>query len=457
MADPNDVQLEKTAYEKFGATIGQWTSSAGGVVTNAGNRIVNDTIAAADRIPGTVGDIAGGMLGAAITNKVGQAINGITGKVDSLVNQGVGKLMNKMFGGAWKPSSTSVSGGLEDGVWESVKYASDLIPSAPKYKFLFKVQFGFSDGHCARDFYYYVRSIDKPKISFVYEDVNYYNYRTKVLTKTTHDPLSMSFYDDQTNTVFSFFQLYRSIVSPIANHSNVIAAEQRGMYNGPDSTASSSSGPGVLSFIKLQQLYGNGTASNIYTFINPRIENFDFDGVDHEDSQFNSVTVQFNYDNLFLETVQLGTIYDWGMTDLLKGGGSGGVSGGTSTGLGSQQQMSLFGSSGSQFGGSSMNGVKSFNCAGGQGPFNIKKMIAGAVGGALSQAASSVSYTINTQVNNTIRSMTSGVMSQASAGLSSLADDSFASVMASSQKARDDVRAASSALDAKLNPMAARE
>ena len=422
MADETDgsVKLEKSAFEKFGAAVGEWTSSAGNTVTDAGNRIIGDAALAANRIPGTMGSVAGNMLGAAATNAVAGVINNITGKVDSLINRGVGTLMNKMFGGAWKPSSTSVAGGLEDGIWESVKYASDLIAGAPKYKFLFKVQFGFSDGHCARDFYYYIRSIDKPKISFQYEDVNFYNYRTKVLTKTTHDPLSMSFYDDQTNTVFSFFQLYRSIVSPIANHANVIGAEQRGMYNGPDSTASSLSAGPVLSYIKLQQLYGNGTASNIYTFINPRIENFDFDGVDHEDSQFNSVTVQFNYDNLYLETIQLGTIYDWGMTDLLKGGGAGGVSGGMSSGLGYQNQISVGGSSGAQFPGSPATAVKTFNCNGGQGPFNIKKMIAGAVGGPLSQAARSVSFTINTQVNNTIRSMASSALSQAAAGLGGL-------------------------------------
>jgi len=420
MANPSDVTLEKTAFERFGAAVGEWTTTSGAQVASSGNRILSDTAAAAERIPGTVGSVAGGLAGAAVTNIVGNAINSITGKVDSLISSGVGTLMNKMFGGSWKPSSSSVSGGLEDGIWESVKYASDLIPGAPKYKFLFKVQFGFSDGHCARDFFYYVRSIDKPKISFQYEDVNYYNYRTKVLTKTTHDPLSMSFFDDQTNTVFSFFQLYRSVVSPVANNSNLISAEQRGMYNGPESTASSLSGPGVLSYIKLQQLYGNGTSSNIYTFLNPRIENFDFDGVDHEDSQFNSVTVQFNYDNLFLETVQLGTIYDWGMTDMLKGGGSGGIAGGTSTGLGNQQSMSLYGSSGSQFSSNAMNGVKSFNCSGGQGPFNIKSMIATAVGTGLTQAAGSAAFSINTQVNNTIRSMTSGVLSQAAAGLSGL-------------------------------------
>src|ERR1035437_2679850 len=70
------------------------------------------------------------------------------------------------------------------GEWESIHYADDLNAHHPKFKFLFKVEFkGFPGG----SFSYFVHRCDKPKVRFNHTEVNFYSFRTKVLTSTSFD------------------------------------------------------------------------------------------------------------------------------------------------------------------------------------------------------------------------------------------------------------------------------
>ena len=212
--------------------------------------------------------------------------------------------------------------------------SSDLAWYQPKQKHLFTVTFNFNPRaiggttealEVARYFTFFVDRVDKPKVNFVYEDVNMYNYRTKVLTKIEHQPLSLTFIDDALNAVSDFFNIYRKLLSPISRMD-----ELGDGYNGPQETlgfgtdpsnpstidtskgSSASMGPlsqnqvNVLKNIIIRQVYSVGHYYECeYVFNNPRIVRFDFDDVDHSQSQYNVSQVEFEYDNLYIQNYKL--------------------------------------------------------------------------------------------------------------------------------------------------------
>ena len=117
-----------------------------------------------------------------------------------------------------------------DGSFYASSYAHALAGATsyrPKLKFLFKVEFIFTQqakdafpsifGHAgSNDFTFMVRSVDRPKIDFEYEDdVNMYNFRTKVLKKIRHRELTVTFMDDTGNRVLNFFRALMMMQSPI--------------------------------------------------------------------------------------------------------------------------------------------------------------------------------------------------------------------------------------------------
>lgn len=221
------------------------------------------------------------------------------------------------------PVPSVVSGGT-GGEWESVHYADDLNAHHPKFKFLFKVGFyGFG----ARDFHYYVHRCDKPKVKFNHTDVNYYNFRTRVLTSTSFDLLTFTFLDEIGNSVHEFFASYLKKRSKQGDGK----ANIDGGYN------YSSSLPYDNGFSKgqkviIEQIFANGAQSNRFTLINPRVESFDFDELSMEQNAGNMLNVTISYDAITCQTVGYSTIHSWGQTDLLKGGGtSGGSNGGQSS------------------------------------------------------------------------------------------------------------------------------
>lgn len=218
------------------------------------------------------------------------------------------------------PSASPVSS-----TWQSPKYGDDLINLAPKHRFLFKVRFYFTPAYQAasgRDvFSFLIKNVDKPKVTYEYQPVNMYNFRTQVLTNIKHEQLNMTFHDDIGNHVLHFFDAYRRAYSPISRYSGdydppkSTSFEDQGMnfnYEDPNTLLggeySASRGAllkgeiNVLSKIELEQIYAHGTRRNVFKFINPRIEQFDFDNVDHTESNCNEMTVSFTYDTLLLHT-----------------------------------------------------------------------------------------------------------------------------------------------------------
>jgi hypothetical protein len=88
----------------------------------------------------------------------------------------------------------------------------------------------------------------------------------------------------------------------------------------------------VLDSVIIRQIFAHGTRMCEYTFHNPRILRFDFDEVNHETGEGNGLSVQFDYDALYVSEMKNtdGTPAPmWGKTDILgnrPGSGSGGIS-----------------------------------------------------------------------------------------------------------------------------------
>ena len=207
-------------------------------------------------------------------------------------------------------------------------YAIDLVRTrAPKYKFLFIVQFTFTTQYNylqKHDFAFGVKKSSRPGVKFTQEDVNYYNFRTKVTTKTEFEEIAMSFHDDIGNKAMEFYNEYRRALSPIANMSNLMSPTEDGLnfdetvmvrsglthdenrnYNMYTASRGPINGDGmnVIDNIKLYHVYDAGRYANIYTFLNPRITQMDLDDVDMTASQDGSeFSMKFNYDTVYIQT-----------------------------------------------------------------------------------------------------------------------------------------------------------
>jgi hypothetical protein len=226
-----------------------------------------------------------------------------------------------------------------DGSWHTTSYAASLVNSSfrPKLKFLFRVEFLFkqtpdvqqflSAAKIDRNFVFMIKSVDRPKIDFEYEDVNMYNFKTRVLKNIKHRELTMTFMDDVGNNVYEFFRFMMMVHSPITRRSATAGFDIASAYaaysagNGmlfTDGIGDSAVGNdfahrgvidtdvgGIIQAIKISQMFvdpsatgglGNAAKEVAFFFINPRVVSFDLDDMNHETNEANLFTMQFDYD-----------------------------------------------------------------------------------------------------------------------------------------------------------------
>lgn len=230
-----------------------------------------------------------------------------------------------------------------DGSWHATSYAAGAANSTarPKLKFLFKVQFLFKPNIANaevkrlvdllqkdQDFTYMVKSVDRPKVDYEYEDVNMYNFRTKVLKQIKHRELTLTFIDDVGNHVFNFFKLLMMAHSPITRQSannykslaEVVSAYSsgNGMAFGVGNDLANrgvidSDIGNVIQAIRILQIFpdhtetlDNAVKAVAWDFVNPRIVSFDLEDMTHESSDPNGLTMQFDYD--FMVMNDLGSL-----------------------------------------------------------------------------------------------------------------------------------------------------
>lgn len=231
-------------------------------------------------------------------------------------------------------------------------YAVDLIGRAPKYKFLFIIEFVPSAPYASLNdadrgplnMAFVVKRTSRPNVKFVHSDVNYYNYRTKVATRTEFEDMSMTFHDDTQNHAVEFYRSYMRAMSPITGIENPDTAllEQSGMAfidnsnlpNEVNNTIeanrySASKGPlagdvkQIFSEIRVYHVYDNGHMMNVHRFLNPKISSLSLDDLDmSQGSEGTEMSMIFNYDSVYIETVSVSTELNGGkyrLADLQRG------------------------------------------------------------------------------------------------------------------------------------------
>ena len=109
-------------------------------------------------------------------------------------------------------SSKNVSANDAVDGWHSVSYAYGLANSQfrPKLKFMFYVDFmlkpefsELANEFWARNMSFNAKTVDRPKLSFEFEDINQYNFKTKVVKGSKYEDVSITFYDDSSNSVIA--------------------------------------------------------------------------------------------------------------------------------------------------------------------------------------------------------------------------------------------------------------
>lgn len=241
------------------------------------------------------------------------------------------------------PSSEVVN--RNDGTWYSTSYAASLANSQfrPKLKFMFRVeflfkpevlaQFGSESAKWKDQFSFMVKTVDRPKVDFEYEEVNMYNFRTKVLKKISHKDLTITFIDDVGNNVHEFFRFMMMVHSPITRRSvgaSSSIADATAQYNTGNGMLFSDNLGNTQDFanrgvvntdignaiqaIKITQMFvqpgrsqsdlDNGAKEVSFFFVNPRLSSFDLDDMNHEVSDPNLLTMQFDYDFIVMSDSQ---------------------------------------------------------------------------------------------------------------------------------------------------------
>jgi len=150
-----------------------------------------------------------------IYNKVKQGnykLEDIPGSFQNLQN------LSTLVGGIFTPEK---SGESKIELCGAKNYAQALIRYAPKHKFMFILQFTLKNEYNAWDEYlnqmaFVVKNTGRPNINIEHEEVNMYNFWTRVPKRTVYEPITMRFHDYSKNFGPSFFVSYLEAISPIA-------------------------------------------------------------------------------------------------------------------------------------------------------------------------------------------------------------------------------------------------
>jgi hypothetical protein len=232
------------------------------------------------------------------------------------------------------PIEPKPTGIYDIGLYAGALVKTDQVEFNPKLKFLFKVSFKFNPAMTAaanmlgydlraieEKTTFMVRHIDRPKFDYQFEDVNLYNFRTKVLKAITHREVGFTLYDDVGNNVLSFINIYRKLQQPItrriqspsAKHEDYGFAFDSSMF-GMD-TAMRGILPGdainILHSMTIHQIFvergstiadvGSWVKTVNFTFTNPRFTNIDIDDMDHENgANFNLITITSDFDTMHM-------------------------------------------------------------------------------------------------------------------------------------------------------------
>ena len=103
---------------------------------------------------------------------------------------------------------------------------------APKYKFLFHTYFNINSQAWAegagKNFGILVKDVKLPSFNFTTVQLNQYNRKRIIQTKIKYDPVSITFHDDNSNTINKLWYAYYTYYYQDANKPNVTFAGNKG-------------------------------------------------------------------------------------------------------------------------------------------------------------------------------------------------------------------------------------
>lgn len=189
----------------------------------------------------------------------------------------------------------------------------------PKYKFLYTVSFQFGErlsqslgeyGGWTLDEMgsntFPCKSVSRPNISISYVDINSYNFRYKVATKTDFGTVTLTMYDDNKNSVHNLVSRYLDAISPIA-------LRTRDDYHIRDMLQEFASlGPlpngehdGLIRAMRVRHHVNMNNSHESedrkwvdYDYINPKIQTIALDELDMSVSDVSTISITFTFDSV---------------------------------------------------------------------------------------------------------------------------------------------------------------
>jgi len=225
--------------------------------------------------------------------------------------------------------------------------------SRPKLKFNFTISIKFREpirvgGSASESFMddeltFVLKQASRPNPTIVYQDVNYYNYRTKVATRVDYGSMQVTLYDDVENYGHDMFEAYLKSISPIANIrkeqvndvfnadningpkniqfnlQGTIAGDNDRVFAGTGSVGPLPNTPGaengIIEHICIRHWFWSESqrrdvATSLipqiqyieYQFLNPKIINMTLDELDMTQSEASTVMFNFAYDSVFIDS-----------------------------------------------------------------------------------------------------------------------------------------------------------
>lgn len=212
----------------------------------------------------------------------------------------------------WRLYRDQVAGGSPANV--GTEFAGS---DAPKLKFLFTVSFEFGETLRTKlsagsddmgSATYGCKNVTRPNININYVDVNSYNYRFKVATKTDYGQVSLTLYDDNKNTAHNLFTKYLYEISPISrippgpDYKLTDQPMQRFASLGPLPTMEAA---GLIQRMRVTHHVNsnydddpNSVRWVRYDYANPKIQSFSLDELDMSVSDASAITINFVYDSV---------------------------------------------------------------------------------------------------------------------------------------------------------------
>ncbi len=154
-----------------------------------------------------------------------------------------------------------------------------------------------------------IKQITRPAPNVIYEDVNYYNFMTKVATKVDFGVMTVTLYDDRDNKAHGIFKAYMESISPITNNTRdqALSLDKNGQINsGSLGVLPEGARHGPIKNIRVNHILDWNGKKVIYDFLNPKIQNVTLDELDMTQSDVSTITFTFLYDSYHTETVSGG-------------------------------------------------------------------------------------------------------------------------------------------------------